>query len=149
MSEPYATDPARTLEPVHAEKGEEASQGRWTFRLVMFLRVMAGFSMLKGLYHWAVVTGMTGLEGGFEAQPLPWQTATVFFAVIDLVAAVGLWLAAAWGAVVWLTASVSMAAVEVIFPQVYGGRMIVVVIEAVLLFAYLFLAIQSAREHPQ
>ena len=59
------------------------------------------------------------------------QTATIFFAVIDLVAAVGLWLAAAWGAVVWLTAAVSMAAVEVLFPQVYGGRMIVVVIEAV------------------
>ena len=150
MSEqPYASDPARTLEPVHVEKEEEAQQGRWTFRLVMFLRVMAVLSMLKGLYHWAVVTGMTGLEGGFEAQPLPWQTATVFFAVIDLVAAVGLWLAAAWGAVVWLTACVSMAAVEVIFPQVYGGRMAVVVFETTLLFCYLFLAIQSAREHPQ
>ena len=150
MSEqPYASDPARTLEPVHVEKEEEAQQGRWTFRLVMFLRVMAVLSMLKGLYHWAVVTGMTGLEGGFEAQPLPWQTATVFFAVIDLVAAVGLWLAAAWGAVVWLTACVSMAAVEVMFPQVYGGRMAVVVFETTLLFCYLFLAIQSAREHPQ
>jgi hypothetical protein len=150
MSEqPYATDPTRTLEPVHAEEREEAKHGRWTFRLVMFLRVMAVLSMAKGLYHWAVVCGMTGLEGGFEAQPLPWQTATVFFAVIDLVAAVGLWLAAAWGAVVWLTACVSLAAVEVIFPQVYGGRLLVVVIEAALLFGYLFLAILSAREHPQ
>ena len=149
MSEPYATDPVRTLAPVQAEGGDEVKQGRWTVRLVMFLRVMAGLSMLKGLYHWAVVCGMTGLEDGFEAQPLPWQTATVFFAVIDLVAAVGLWLAAAWGAVVWLTACVSMAAVEVIFPQVYGGRLAVVVVEAVLLFGYLFLAIQSAREHPQ
>lgn len=149
MSDPYATDPARTLEPVHADEGEEAVHGRWTFRLVMFLRIMAGLSMAKGLYHWAVICGMTGLEGGFEAQPLAWQTATIFFAVIDLVAAIGLWLAAAWGAVVWLTASVSMAAVEVIFPQVYGGRMAVVVFEGLLLCVYLFLAIQSAREHPQ
>src|SRR4051812_39769941 len=149
MSEqPYATDPARTLEPVHAEPADEPRQGRWTFRLVMFLRVMGALSMLKGLYHWAVVCGMTGLDGGFEAQPLPWQTATVFFAVIDLVAAVGLWLAAAWGAVVWLTACVSMAAVEVIFPQVYGGRMMVVMAGGALLVAFLFLAIQSAREHP-
>ncbi len=149
MSEPYATDQVRTLEPVQAEGEEEAGQSRWTSRLVIFLRVMAALSMMKGLYHWAVVCGMTGLEGGFEAQPLPWQTATVFFAVIDLVAAVGLWLAAAWGAVVWLTACVSMAAVEVIFPQVYGGRLAVVIFEAVLLCGYLFLAIQSAREHPQ
>jgi uncharacterized membrane protein (DUF2068 family) len=149
MSDPYATDPARTLEPVHVEEGEETVHGRWTGRLVLFLRIMAGLSMAKGLYHWAVICGMTGLEGGFEAQPLAWQTATVFFAVIDLVAAIGLWLAAAWGAVVWLTASVSMAAVEVIFPQVYGGRMAVVAVESVLLCVYLFLAIQSAREHPQ
>jgi hypothetical protein len=149
MSEPYASDPARTLEPVHADGREEVREGRWTSRLVLFLRVMAGVSMVKGLYHWAVVVGMTGLDGGFEAQPLPWQTATVFFAVIDLVAAVGLWLAAAWGAVVWLTACISMAAVEVIFPQVYGGRMGVVIFESLLLFGYLFLAIQSAREHPQ
>jgi uncharacterized membrane protein (DUF2068 family) len=87
-------------------------------------------------------------DNAFEAQALPWQAGTVFFAVIDLVAAVGLWLAAAWGAVIWLTAVVSMAAVELIFPQVFGGNIAVVVFELVLLGGYLFLAIQSAREHP-
>jgi hypothetical protein len=143
----YADDPARTLDPVQAEqpRGQDA---RWTGRLVVFLRVMAVLAMAKGLYHWAVVCGIAGPQDGFEFQPVPWQTATVFFAVIDLVAAVGLWLAAPWGAVVWLTAAVSMAAVEVFFPQVYGGRMSVVGVEGVLLFGYLFLAIQSAREHP-
>lgn len=147
MSDPYANDPARTLDPVHAE-GTEAGEAGWTRRLVVFLRLMAVLSMTKGLYHWAIVCGFIGPADGFEYQPMPWQTATVFFAVIDLVAAVGLWLAAAWGAVVWLTAAVSMAAVEVIFPQVYGGRMPVVAIEGVLIFLYLFLAIQAAREQP-
>jgi hypothetical protein len=69
----------------------------------------------------------------------------VFFAVIDLVAAVGLWLAAAWGAVVWLTAVVSMAVVEVFFPQVYGGSVFVVLVESTLLAIYLWLAIFAAR----
>jgi hypothetical protein len=68
--------------------------------------------------------------------------------VIDLVASVGLWLAAAWGAVVWLTAIVSMAAVEVLFPGVYGGRLIVVLIQAILLASYLSLALMAARERP-
>jgi hypothetical protein len=140
-------DPIRSLEPVHADE-PETQEARWTGRLVIFLRVMAVFSITKGLYHWAIVCGFIGPQDGFEYQPTPWQTATVFFAVIDLVAAVGLWLAAAWGAVVWLTASVSMAAVEVFFPQVYGGRIAVVAVEFLLLFCYLFLAIQSAREHP-
>jgi hypothetical protein len=148
VSDPYANDPARTLEPVHVERPDTV-ETRWTERLLLFLRVMAVLSMAKGLYHWAIVCGIGGPPDGFEYQPIPWQTATVFFAVIDLVAAVGLWLAAPWGAVVWLTASVSMAAVEVFFPQVYGGRMWVVGVEGMLLFSYLFLAIQSAREHPQ
>jgi hypothetical protein len=147
MSDPYASDPARTLEPVQAEEPRQ-DETRWTRRLVVFLRIMSVLSMAKGLYHWTLVIGIAGSGDGFESQPSPWQTATVFFAVIDLVAAVGLWLAAAWGAVVWLTASVSMAAVEVFFPQVYGGRWGVVAIVGALLFTYLFLAIQSAREHP-
>ena len=142
-----ASDPVRNLEPVHAGD-PAAAKARWTGYLMIFLRVMAVFSMAKGLYHWAVVCGFIGPAEGFEYQATPWQTATVFFAVIDLVAAVGLWLAAAWGAVVWLTACVSMAAVEVFFPQVYGGRLAIVIVEGVLLFSYLFLAIQSAREHP-
>jgi hypothetical protein len=147
MTDPSIKDPAVTLEPVHADAGE--SEGIWTERLVLFLRAMAALSMLKGLYHWAAVCGLgDGGGDGFEAQSLPWQTATVFFAVIDLVAAVGLWLAAPWGAVVWLTAVVSMAAVEVLFPQVYGGRLWVVIVQLGLLFCYLALALLAARERP-
>jgi hypothetical protein len=73
----------------------------------------------------------------------------VFFAVIDLVAAVGLWLAAPWGAVVWLTAAVSMVVVNVFFQQVYGQQTIVVMLEAGAIAVYLVLAIQAAREQPQ
>ena len=66
---------------------------------------MAVVSLLKGLYHWALVCGIASVKpAAFEIRSIAWQAATVFFAVIDLVAAVGLWLAAAWGAVIWLTA---------------------------------------------
>lgn len=148
MSEPSHTDMRGLLEPVHAGDTEGAD-GRWTDRLVLFLRIMAAVSLIKGLYHWAVVCGVVpGPEGGFEAHTLPWQTATVFFAVFDLVAAVGLWLAAAWGAVIWLTAVVSMAVVELFFPQIYGGSMWVVAVEMTLLVIYLWLAIFAARERP-
>jgi hypothetical protein len=134
------------LEPVRVVKA--AGRGSWTEYLVLFLRIMAGISLIKGLYHWAQVCGIGApADGGFEAHSVAWQTSTAFFAVLDLVAAVGLWLAAAWGAVVWLTSVVSMAAVEVFFPQVYGGSIFVVFVEMTLLGIYLFLAIASAREH--
>jgi hypothetical protein len=148
VNDPVITDRVRELDPVHAREREDR-EGRWTARLVLFLRVIACLSMLKGLYHWAAICGIgAGPDDGFDARSLAWQTATVFFAVFDLVAAVGLWLAAPWGAVVWLTSAVSMAAVELFFPAVFGGSMIVVAAELILLASYLFLAIQSAREHP-
>jgi hypothetical protein len=121
----------------------------WTRRLVLFLRIMAVVSVVKGLYHWAQVTGFIGGEDdAFENQSMAWQTATVYFAVIELVAAVGLWLATPWGAVVWLTTVVSMAVIELMFPGIYGGSLTVVAFEAVMLGAYLALAWMAARERP-
>ena len=138
----------QTIDPVQSEGGEARGQ-RWTSWLVLFLRTMAAVSLLKGLYHWAIVCGIGAPSpSGFDAYPTPYQVATVFFAVIDLVAGVGLWLAAPWGAVVWLTSIISMAAVEVLFPQIYGGSMVIVVMEVVLLAAYLVLALLAAREQP-
>jgi hypothetical protein len=127
----------------------ESDENAWTRRLVLFLRVMAVISVIKGLYHWAQVTGFIGSEeDAFENQPMTWQTATVYFAVIELVAAVGLWLATPWGAVVWLTTVVSMGVIELMFPAIYGGSLAVVGGETVMLGAYLALAWMAARERP-
>jgi hypothetical protein len=127
----------------------ESDDNVWTRRLVFFLRLMAVASVVKGLYHWAQVTGFIGgEEDAFENQPMAWQAATAYFAVIELVAAVGLWLATPWGAVVWLTTVVSMAVIELMFPGIYGGSLIVVGVEAAMLAAYLALAWMAARERP-
>lgn len=148
MSDQPGRHPARPsdlIEPVQAS----AAKGTWTEYLVLFLRIMAVVSLAKGLYHWGQVCGIGAApDQTFEVRPLAWQSATAFFAVIDLVAAVGLWLAAAWGAVVWLTSTVSMAVVELFFPKVYGSSMVIVLTEMGLLAAYLVLAVLSARERP-
>jgi hypothetical protein len=129
---------------------ERPREGRWTVALIWFLRFVAGVSMIKGLYHWSMVIGVgEGPGSTFEASPVAFRAATIFFAVIDLVAAVGLWLAAAWGGVVWLTAAISMAAVELFFPQIYGGAGIIVVLELAVIFAYVGLAFMAARERPE
>jgi hypothetical protein len=133
---------------VHEHDGEP-TVGIWTRRLVIFLRVMAGVSLLKGLYHWSRICGVgVSDEDLYVTHAIAWQTATVFFAVIDLVAAVGLWLAAAWGAVIWLTAVASMIAVQLFFPQVFGRGMFSILFEAGVLAVYLMLALKAAREQP-
>ena len=98
----------------------DGEDNAWTRRLVLFLRVMAVLSIIKGLYHWAQVTGFVGgEEEAFENQPMAWQAATVYFAVIELM-----------------------------FPGIYGGSLFVVGGEAFMLTAYLALAWMAARERP-
>jgi hypothetical protein len=148
MSEPAFDEGPRVLEPVHSGAGA-ASGEVWAARLVLFLRLMAAVALLKGLYYWAIVCGVGApTPQGFDSYAVPYQSATVFFAVIDLVAAVGLWLAAPWGAVVWLTSVISMAAVEALFPQIYGGSLWIIMLELAQLGIYLSLALLAAREHP-
>ena len=145
---PVISEQRPALEPVQAAD-DRKDQYRWTRWLVWFLRAMAVISMAKGLYHWSVVLGIgEGPDSNFTTQSVPWQTATVYFAIIDLVAAVGLWLAAVWGAVVWLTTVVSMAVIELMFPGIYGGSLVVVLLEALMLAGYLALAWMAARERP-
>lgn len=130
-----------------ASLDERPAPMTWSQRLVYFLRAVAVLSMIKGLYHWAVVCGFIGAgEDGFAARDMPWQSATAFFAVFDLVAAVGLWLASPWGAVVWLTSSISLIALILFFPQVYGMQVELLAAATVLIGAYLTLAILAARE---
>jgi Family of unknown function (DUF6163) len=150
MSDQTRSQPIRSSELLEPVRETARSWGSWTDLLVLFLRIMAAVSMIKGLYHCGQICGIGAAPGhDFESHTMAWESATVFFAVIDLVAAVGLWLAAPWGAVVWLTSVVSMAVVEVFFPSIYGGNIFVVVLEVGLLGVYLWLAIVSARERPQ
>jgi hypothetical protein len=112
-------DNAMSVAAISQER-PETDENVWTRRLVIFLRVMAILSVAKGLYHWAQVTGFVGGEDdAFENQPMAWQTATVYFAVIELM-----------------------------FPAIYGGSLAIVGVEALLLTAYLALAWMAARERP-
>jgi len=139
------SDPLAALD----QFGQRETRGLWTNRLIWFLRAMAAVSMLKGLYHWAVIIGIGDGPGTtFETSPIAWQAATMFFAVLDPVAGVGLWLAAAWGGVVWLTTTISMAAIELLFPQIFGGRIVVVLAELAAIFAYVWLTLMAGRERP-
>lgn len=90
---------------------------RWSVVLVWFMRVLAAFWLVKGLMAWAGILGISLSPPPFEQRPLGFQATTVYFAVLDLVAAVGLWLASTWGGVLWLLAVVSHLILAVFFPR--------------------------------
>jgi Family of unknown function (DUF6163) len=142
-----STSMIRAVKAVRGALSSKRDTG-WTSRFVLFLRIMAWISLLTGLYHWAEVCGIIGQEGGFEAHIQSWQATTIFFAVIDPVAAIGLWLLAPWGAVIWLTSTVAMIVVHVFFDQVYGSDVLVIVSATLAIIAYLILAVLASREQP-
>jgi len=77
----------------------------WARIFRLFMRVLAVLTIGRGLFHWAVICGLPNADGiTFEDFAPGLQAATVFFAVIEPVAGVGLWLAASWGGVVWIIA---------------------------------------------
>lgn len=132
--------------------GRTAGRGRvmprwsWMGALVWYMRTLAWVWMAKGLFNWALVLGATPQYGDFSALPRPMQGSVVFFATVDLLAAVGLWLAAPWGGVVWLLC----AAIETVSPAlgvrgVVSGAL-VVALNLALPALYFFLTWQAGRE---
>ena len=69
------------------------------------MRLLALLWIVKGLSAWAAILGRrTPGRPTFEARSPAARRRSIYFAVIDLVAAVGLWLASTWGGVMWLLA---------------------------------------------
>jgi hypothetical protein len=98
--------------------------GRWLAALpsapetlVWFMRTRACVWVAKGLFNWAVLMGLNPRFGDFAMLPRALQTTIVFFAGADLLAAIGMWLAASWGGVLWLLC----AGLEAISP-LFGGH---------------------------
>lgn len=130
--------------------GGAAAEGRrgrirWRLLLVWLLRLLSIAWIAKGLTHWAVILGL-GPEAGppFESRPLTFQAITVYFAVFDLVAGVGLWLTATWGGVLWLLAAVSQLLLGFFFPRWLPLTPVLIGVYVALMLAY-FLATWAAE----
>jgi hypothetical protein len=133
-------DPSQQIEaPIGPDSVE---LGPWQSRLVFFQRIAGGFMILKGLTHWAVL-----FSGAlFTAMPIEARAATVFFAVIDLIAAVALWLGSPWGAAVWLMAVLSQVVAAFVFLEWSGMTVILTVAELVMVALFMAVRIKAYGE---
>jgi uncharacterized membrane protein (DUF2068 family) len=73
---------------------------------------------------------------------------TVSFAVIDLVAAVGLWLTTSWGGVMWLFAVMSGLIAKLLVPSGVVVETTEIVLSMLLVAAYLAISWLAARDPP-
>ncbi|WP_237480932.1 DUF6163 family protein [Lichenibacterium dinghuense] len=127
-----------------ARAGEESSRSGLV--LVAFMRVTAAVWILQGLLQWSAVlaTGPGGLSP-FSALAPAAMVAAVFFAVIDFVAAIGLWLAAPWGGVIWLVAVGGQLLVLVVMPGFFDHPLLIGLVDVALMAAYLALVWFAAQ----
>ena len=141
-------DPGQTRmqdpdDPLDAAIGPDSVEIKpWQARLILFQRIAGGFMIAKGLIHWAVL--FTG--AAFYALPVEARAATVFFAVIDLVAGVSLWLGSTWGASVWLFAVASQAVAGLLFVRLTGLMIMLTIFEIMLVAFYVVVRFMAYRE---
>jgi hypothetical protein len=142
--------------PREAELAEEGDEGlderpaaravRWNFILVWFMRMLALIWIAKGLGYWAVILGADNAPTPFEARSTGFQATTIYFAIIDLVAAVGLWLTSTWGGVLWLLAVMSHLILTVFFPRIVTGGPILIGLFLSFIITYLLISWLAASE---
>ncbi|PZQ81930.1 MAG: hypothetical protein DI549_12860 [Ancylobacter novellus] len=140
MSSPY--DPIdATLGPAGAEMPP------WQRRVLIYLRGLAGFLLLKTIYSWTLICGVwDGDTSRFEGLSMAAQAAVIWAAIMNPVAAIGLWLGASWGVVLWLVTAMVQIIINASAPEGVGRLFILAAVETVLVAVYAFLTYKAARE---
>jgi hypothetical protein len=131
--------------PVAGDLRSAVARLGWETMLIWYMRTLAWVWVAKGLFHWAIILGALPALGQFTTMALPLQATIVAFACLDLLAAIGLWLAAAWGGAIWLLCAVVEAASPILSPRAaaigYGGALLNIALVA----GYLLLSFRASR----
>ena len=110
----------------------EPDSKRYQTALDVYGRLLSIVLMAFGLRQWAVIVGLADSPGGtFETMSAAWQFLTMYLSIVDLVAAVGLWMRVAWGKVIWICAALSEVAFHTIFIDSFGSDYAVVLFHLV------------------
>jgi hypothetical protein len=134
--------------------GQEDGIARWQLVpwprvLVWTMRLLSVVWLAKGLLGWASILEVPGVPvTPLQDQDMAQSMVTVSFAVIDLVAAVGLWLTTSWGGVMWLFAVMSALIAKLLVPTGVVVEATEIVVSGLLVAAYLAISWLAARDPP-
>lgn len=102
-----------------------------------FHRVIAAYCLLFGLLYWIRLVGYyPGSLWRFDLMPVHWQIAAVTLAVLFPFAAIGLWMLASWGPVVWFICAGTETIMYLGFPDLFGHRLTIVAAHGLVALVY-------------
>ncbi|MGH6838343.1 MAG: DUF6163 family protein [Methylocella sp.] len=96
----------------------DGEENRTRFLLVVFMRLLAGLWVIQGLLQWSAI--LLPPEPLFAKVSALRGAAVIFFAIVNLVVAVGLWLATPWGGAIWLLAAIAQIFVALALPGFFS-----------------------------
>lgn len=135
-------DPYRAIRI--GDPGGAGESTKWGLLLTRFMRLIAAFWLIQGLAQWRFV--LVSPQSIFDTMPQPAAVAVVFFAVADLVAGVGLWLATPWGGVLWLLIASAQIFVAAGMPNFFSGGYYLIAVDVVLIMLYFILTFEAGRD---
>lgn len=137
-------------EPRQPEGLDTGLSSRFDARLtlVIYVRFLSVVFLVAGLLRWATILGFGVPNGNFLTLSSPIIVATLFFAVADLVAAVGLWLLASWGTVVWMISALTETALYSAYNPQFGRNYLLMIfhIGSVAVYAVLSAYYERTRD---
>lgn len=105
--------------------------------LEWYHRVVATYCLMFGVLYWIRLAGVyPGSLWRFDLMPLHWQVASVSLAVLFPFAAIGLWMIASWGPVVWFICAAAETVMYLGFSDLFGQRLPIVVAHAAVAVVY-------------
>jgi hypothetical protein len=106
----------------------------------VYLRAVALLLLAAGLVRACQILGITPDGRDFSDLAPQWRAAAAGLLLIDLFAAVGLWLGAAWGAVMWAVALAVEVAMHTLFADLFGANPVRIGVHSLFFAIYLALA---------
>ena len=123
--------------PMKSASGHAAESRLEKLFYTVFPRIVATVCLWLGLQYWAMLVGYS--HGGlarFDLLPAPWRMAAAALAAIFPVAALGLWLKAAWGIVMWALAAGAEIAMFGVWTDIYGHHPAIIGLHAAVALVY-------------
>lgn len=118
---------------------------RWFMVLLRFIGLVL---LVRAIYGWFILTGFlqpVSMVEAMAAHPTLHLSLLVTLCTVSVIAGVGLWLLAPWGAVLWLTLVVADALLFFTVPHLHLVSLTLVMLNAGLITIYLGLLLQVRR----